>query len=120
MAGAVEVGFEPTEPVKAHALSRRARSAASVLHLGQYRRRLQGLDAAPPGPEELLDHRRAVLGEDAGGQAALVVEAGGLGGVVLRIGCPRLLRRAPRHPPDSPPPRLGTHAPRARVAARRQ
>ena len=33
---AVEVGFEPTEPVKAHALSRRARSAASVLH----RRRL--------------------------------------------------------------------------------
>src|SRR5437879_8653579 len=35
--GAVEVGFEPTEPVKAHALSRRARSAASVLHLGQYR-----------------------------------------------------------------------------------
>ena len=28
---AEEVGFEPTEPVRAHALSRRARSAASVL-----------------------------------------------------------------------------------------
>ena len=30
---AVGVGFEPTEPVKAHSLSRRARSAASVPHL---------------------------------------------------------------------------------------
>ena len=32
---AEEVGFEPTEPVRAHALSRRARSAASVLLRGR-------------------------------------------------------------------------------------
>src|SRR5437879_2208744 len=90
-AGAVEVGFEPTEPVKAHALSRRARSAASVLHLGHYRGALQGLDPAPPGPEELLDDGGALVPEDAGGQVALVVQAGVLHDVVERVGGPRLL-----------------------------
>src|SRR5205814_9006971 len=52
---------------------------------------LQGLHAAPPCAEELLDHRRAVLGEDAGGQPALVVEAGVLEDVVERGGGPGLL-----------------------------
>src|SRR5580704_19060084 len=77
---AVEVGFEPTEGLPPHTLSRRAPSATRRLHRGRaYPNRGPGgevLAAGPPaGGEELAQHGAALLRQDAADDFRPVVQA---------------------------------------------
>src|SRR4051794_1254128 len=69
---AVEVGFEPTEELPPHTLSRRARSATTRLHR-RLAYRLAGV-AVPVSGEELAQQRRRPLLEDAGDDLGPMVE----------------------------------------------
>src|SRR5580692_5782938 len=115
---AVEVGFEPTEGLPLHTLSRRAPSATRRLHrsrayLSQEIRGCQpdGVLAAPV--EELGQHRRALVGEHAADDLDRPAEAPIVQHVPNRPGgaSPRI-SGAVHQPPDA----AGQHGARAHRA----
>src|SRR5271169_3577082 len=81
---AVEVGFEPTEGLPPHTLSRRAPSATRRLHRGRayLKRRPDGGRAGPllsavlpAGGEELTEYGTALAGQDTADDFRPVIQA---------------------------------------------